>query len=534
MEQIKVLIVDDEYLIRNLLMKRIDWDKQGMTIVGEASNAREAMEKVEQLAPDIIFTDICMPSVDGIEFSGMVLQKYPSIKIVIVTGHDEFEFARRSIKLGISDFILKPIQASELLSVTDKLRNEIEEERNREEKFKELKEELKQSMPFLKERFLNRWCQQLISKDEIEEKLSFFGFPFSWNDGLFQLAILEISPTAPQGTGEQTLLLSMECRKMTQAFFSGYPGTAVFMDVRDHVVILMDVRGQDLTKKCESLQKDLIRALQCSVCVGIGKKHDCLSDIPVGYREACRALNYKILVGKNEVVCYEDIAVSDERPYRSDPEFLEELHLYVGAGSSQDALTVLKKILRFPFSDVRQIRLAAMDVIAECQSVETEQKISDGFTMNKETLTAVLFSDNLPDISKSLETCVVSLADSIRLKNNTKAGRLIEQVESYLNENISNPKLGLSETAAKFFVSPGHLGRLIKKETGQTFVEYLTNIRINRAEVLLKTTELKGYQVGNEVGITDPHYFSILFKKNTGKSINEYRYHLKKMVESAN
>jgi len=96
-------------------------------------------------------------------------------------------------------------------------------------------------------------------------------------------------------------------------------------------------------------------------------------------------------------------------------------------------------------------------------------------------------------------------------------------VKEYLENNMNDPKLGLASTASNFFVSPGHLGRLMKKETGQTFVEYLTNIRIKKAESLLNKTDLKGYEIGELVGITDAHYFSILFKKCTGISMNQYR-----------
>ncbi|WKL04623.1 response regulator [Paenibacillus amylolyticus] len=131
-EPLKVLIVDDEYLIRNLLRMRIDWKQQGMTIIGEASDAEEALNQVELLRPDIVFTDIYMPKMDGIELSGILMERYPNIKIVVVTGHDEFEYARQSVKLGISDFILKPIRASELLQVTAKLRVAIEQEIGRE------------------------------------------------------------------------------------------------------------------------------------------------------------------------------------------------------------------------------------------------------------------------------------------------------------------------------------------------------------------------------------------------------------------
>lgn len=107
--------------------------------------------------------------------------------------------------------------------------------------------------------------------------------------------------------------------------------------------------------------------------------------------------------------------------------------------------------------------------------------------------------------------------------DHSKAGDLIVQVKNYMDMNLSDPNLGLASTAMAFYVSPGHLGRRMKKETGQTFVKYLTNIRMKKAEILLRTTELKGYQIGEMVGIHDPHYFSILFKKVFGKSIHEYR-----------
>lgn len=177
MEKLKVLIVDDEYLIRNLLRMRIDWEKQGLTIIGEASNAHEALDMVDEQRPDIIFTDIYMPSINGIEFSREVLAKYPDIKIVIVTGHDEFEYAHQSIKMGISDFILKPIRASDLLNVIDKLKNKIFEERTRDKELERLKEDLERNFPYLREKYLYQWLKGDLSKEEIHEKAEYFKLP---------------------------------------------------------------------------------------------------------------------------------------------------------------------------------------------------------------------------------------------------------------------------------------------------------------------------------------------------------------------
>lgn len=527
MELLKVLIVDDEYLIRNLLKRRINWEEQGMTIIGEASNAHEALDMVDELKPDIIFTDICMPFIDGIEFSGMVIEKYPEIKIVIVTGYDEFEFARKSIKLGIADFILKPIGASELINVTDRLKKKIYEEKDRNKEFEKLKEEFQQSMPFLREKFLNRLVSQNIPEQEILDKFAYYNISFDYSDSLFQVAVFEITLPTLEQTEEQSILLSMECKKKADTFFNNITETIIFTDSKNQIVVIAGSSQKDFVSSCELLKTNLINSYKCFVCIGVGTRHRKLSDIYHGYQEACRALNYKALVGKNQVVCYEDVVELDEQQYRSNPELLEKLHFYICAGSAKDAAGVLKEILNPSFSGIGQIRLAAMDIITECQYAAIEQKIDDNNSINKDTLTAILFADNLPDLQKNLEDYVSALANSINMQTTTKVGNLIEQVKDYLEKNIAEPDLGLASTAAAFYVSPGHLGRLMKKETGQTFIEYLTNIRVKKAEMLLKTTELKGYQVGEMVGITDPHYFSILFKKNLGKSMNEYRNDIK-------
>jgi two-component system, response regulator YesN len=139
LNKFRVLIVDDEYLIRNFLKLSINWENYEMEIVGEASNSREALDLVDEYIPDIIFTDICIPFIDGIEFSKIVLERFPNIKIVIITGHKKFEYARRSIKVGVYDFILKPIEEEEIEKLLLELKLKIESERLEETQFKKLK-----------------------------------------------------------------------------------------------------------------------------------------------------------------------------------------------------------------------------------------------------------------------------------------------------------------------------------------------------------------------------------------------------------
>ena len=212
-----------------------------------------------------------------------------------------------------------------------------------------------------------------------------------------------------------------------------------------------------------------------------------------------------------------------KRPYHSDAQLLQQLQFYVSVGAGEEAVLLLERMLSVPFSDVSQFRMAAMDVVTECQRAAIEQQLEGEYALNKEAVAAIFTAGHLPELKSMLEQHVRTVSDVIQAKRQAKEGNLIDRVMAYLEENMGNAEVGLSSTAAAFYVSSGHLGRLMKKETGQTFVEYMTQLRMRKAETLLKQTDLKGYEIGQQVGIPDPHYFSVLFKKHIGRSMNEYR-----------
>ena len=573
-EPLKVLIVDDEYLIRNLLRMRIDWEQQGMTIIGEASDAEEALNQVELLRPDIVFTDIYMPKMDGIELSGILMERYPNLKIVVVTGHDEFEYARQSVKLGISDFILKPIRASELLQVTAKLRVAIEQEIGREYELMKLREEMKQSLPYLRERFVNQWLSDVMPEDELQEKARFFGMPISSGEPGSRIAVMDVEVAVPQAkiaapevyphlsepyhqthqaqrgpqhqhgqpqlsqhqteahphTAEEIhILLRMVGMKQVQAFYPHDSQTIIVMDPHNRIVVLSLGADTEFANQLQQLQEEIQHTLKLEGCevdvtVGIGQWQSGWGRACVGYREACRALDYQAFVGKNQVICFEDLVIEGgKRPYHSDAQLLQQLQFYVSVGAGEEAVLLLERMLSVPFSDVSQFRMAAMDVVTECQRAAIEQQLEGEHALNKEAVAAIFTADHLPELKSMLKQHVRTVSDVIQAKRQAKEGNLIDRVMAYLEENIGNAEVGLSSTAAAFYVSSGHLGRLMKKETGQTFVEYMTQLRMRKAETLLKQTDLKGYEIGQQVGIPDPHYFSVLFKKHIGRSMNEYR-----------
>lgn len=518
MGKLKVLIVDDEHLIRNLLRMRIDWEAQGMEIVGEAANAEEAMGVVEQLQPDIIFTDIYMPKVDGIEFSEQVLARYPHIKIVVVTGHDEFEYARRSIKIGVFEFILKPIRPDELLQVTTKLRQKIEKERLQQHKIEQLQEVMKRNQHFLKEQFLMQWLRGVLTEQEIVDKASHFDLPLCRETVNIQIAIME--PPSK---------LIATCKHEVERYYEAITRNSKLIIMTDSsspsdklVLISLD-EEINLAKDCEQIGLALSSSLNTVMNVGVGGKYSKPTDAYHSYQEAARALHYHAFIGENHVICFDDIANSMDSSYHSDAKMLEQLQFHISMGDSEQATIQMHSIFNVAFTSVNQFRIAAIDVIMECQRAAMEQQLQSEVAFDRQIIASILRAHQLAEILTALQSYVKEVADAIYAKLQPEEDNLIYQVKNYLEQHLSNPDLGLANTAAHFYVSPGHLGRLMKKETGHTFVEYLTQIRMKKAELLLKQTDLKGYEIGEKVGILDPHYFSVLFKKSIGRSMNEYR-----------
>lgn len=531
MSSLKVLIVDDEFLIRNYFKKRICWEELGMEIAGEASSAREALDLIDQIIPDIIFTDICMPFMDGIEFSKVVVEKFPHIKIVIVTGHDEFDYVKRSIKLGISDFLLKPVNPEEIRKVALELKSKIELERTHIKEYEKLKLRLDESLPYMQEKFLNELLLSELDQFEMVDKMAYFKIDMSGQSDVFQTAVVEVSDSLKEAheREEGLILLAMKCSDLIRQVLKEDPYVHVFFDNGRKIVILSNNESLDLTDCCETIKALLINRCKCFVSIGIGNKIHGLKNIKVSYREACDALNYKVVIGKNQVVNYNDITYNSDQSWRGIPNKGEKLDFFIKTGMKHKAIELIDELFSescFNLSiTIENLRLEAFDILSTCIRVLLELKIdtSSLWEKNSQPYEDVFRMDNLLEMKDYLKSLIDKVISKIHSFNERKVNILIVQIQEYIEQNMHDANLSLSAIAKEFYISPSHLCRLFKQETKQTVVEYITRQRMEYAKKILKETNLKVYQIGEMVGINDPNYFSTIFKKFTGLSVNEFR-----------
>lgn len=335
-EKMKLVIVDDEVLIRELLKVCINWEELGVEIVGEASDALEAIELVDSVMPDIVLTDVCMPFMDGIELGKCIIEKYPNIRIVILTGYDEFEYAKRSIKVGISDFLLKPINEDEIIKVISNIIEKILAERLKQDEYTRIREYVEESLPFLREKCLN----ELISGDRefesLKERLLYYNLNLI--NGYFQTAVIGIMEQDNKSdTGEEERLLhKIKGIELVKHYFRIDVSVYVFFDNSNRIVILCNDKNVNVTDCCEEIKVLLINKLKCFVNIGIGKSVEKIDDVRNSYICACQAQKYKVVLGKNQVINYRDIDISSKEPFQLNSEDLDTLSfLYTNRTSRQ-------------------------------------------------------------------------------------------------------------------------------------------------------------------------------------------------------
>ncbi|MEN8907488.1 MAG: response regulator [Clostridiales bacterium] len=539
MNDIKVLIVDDEYLIRNLLKLKINWKDFGMDIVGEASSAREALELIEKTIPDIILADICMPFMDGIEFSKIVLDRFPHIKIVIVTGYDEFEYAKRSIKIGIDDFILKPINSQEIRKVVLDLKYKINLERDKESELENLKIQLK-------EKLFYELTETKINLIDIKDRFECLKININEKNNFFHVAIIEICSSNSdflKRDNENVLLIPKVFNDINENFTKKYAKNKsqilsnklndfvnIFLNERNKIIILNTSEKIDLIKYCEDIKKYIIDKYNCFVTIGIGNKLKGIENIKTSYQEACKALDYMIVIGKDKIINFCNIYnnyYNENNKWEFESIKLDELIFYMENGLKIRATEIIDNLFSEftynKYNNNNKIRLEVFNVLSKFQQLIVKNKnSSNSFQLNSNNYDLIYKIDNIPEFKIYLKEIVYDIIEKMHNADIKKVNRYIEDIQDYLKKNLNDSNISLSSVAQKFFISPSHLSKLFKQETEKTFIKYLRNIRMEKAIKLLRETDLKAYQIADRIGL-EPHYLSIIFKKYTGVSINDFR-----------
>ncbi len=523
---LKVIIVDDERPVRLLLKDCINWSDYGYEITDEAGSAHEAIALIDEHNHDVVFTDINMPLMDGIEFSNIILEKYPQKKVVILTGYEEFDLVRESIKIGVSDYLLKPIDDEEIIEVIKKLKIIIESEKKQRENVEKMKEHFEANLPYMKENLLNQLTQKQYNIENIKKRMEYININIDTD--YVQVAAVEVENK--NYSEEKIFFLNIECKKVISDYFKDNELVFVFQENDEKTIILNTDKMIDLSDNLEPLKALLLEKLNSTVSIGVGNAYRNINGIRASYKEAQDALRYKLIAGNNNIINYNDISYLKSEDLVISNDFWDTFKFYVKAGLQNKALVHLDEFfeeykLSNAAAKISSLRVYAVRILAAVMSTISEMDAEkyQAAEDNIDYFGSVFKIETLPEMQEYIQNKIKISMEQIKNLHSKNENNIISAVREFIDENYSDPDISLTGISKEYFVSISHLSRIFKKETGLTFIKYLNKVRMESAVKMLNETSLRAYQIADAVGMQDPHYFGTCFKKYTGMTVNDFR-----------
>ena len=538
MERYKLLLVDDEEYVRESIVKKIDWDKLGFVVVGQAGNGVEAMELAEQLEPDLLMTDIKMPFMDGLELSRKIKKMLPTIKIAIFSGFDEFEYAKEAITQQIEEYILKPIDSKELTSVLIRMRETMDTEFAHRRDIERLREHYDQSMPLLRQQLLIQLLENRISYRDIEEKAVEYDLEVAAEAYCVAIVHYRYEDTTPDDA-KRMLDISL-CHLIREVLGDELKGTQNgigngrlryhLIQRLDRIVLLFLLDGQNeawISDRLNPIFAYCKRLFDISITIGVGNRHTETDHIALCYEEACNALQYRILASQGQCIYIGDIEPGAGDFIMPDIKYSEALLHQIRVGSGEQLKGAVKDLINYLKSMhiyVEQVHVFLLALLAELLRNFQSHGTGDG-----ESITELLqkgismpFSD-MDKLGKWLFDYCDKLRVAVHHERRNSVAKLVDASTNILKERFADSELSLEMVCTELNVSTAYLSTIFKKETGEKFVSYLTKLRMTKATELLAATDQKTYEIAENTGYTDPNYFSYVFKKQFGVTPTKYR-----------
>lgn len=530
---LKVFLAEDEFIIREGIKNNIDWQAHGYEFCGEASDGELAFPLIQKTRPDILITDIKMPFVDGLALSRLVKKELPETEIIILSGYEEFDYAKEAIQIGVARYLLKPINGETLLQEIDSVAEIILGK----QKEKEIREKYQKEMEENSLRDQMDLFQHLVTGDcSMEELLSVADK-------------LDLKIMAPWYS---IVLLKIQSMKHD---YEEYSGSIVAVDERivklaepEHVLVFdRALEGRAFLFKADSeeellaYQKEYLGDVKevlsgyanLRYFGGIGTPVNRLREIPASFEDASHAFAHRYLVAESCILDssllmqegaaeHEDFRISAVNPEQIDRAKMQE---FLRTGD-------LDEVVYFVDEFFGKLDGGAMKsrIFRQYITMDAYFSIVDflkGLGLQKDEIEAPDQDSSILQDEKSAMDYIVRIMNKALVLREKRASSRYEDVVSevihYIEDNYAQEELSLNLLASHVNFSPNHLSMIFSQQTGQTLIRYLTDYRMNRAKELLRCSSKKSSVISMEVGYKDPHYFSYLFKKTQGMTPTQYR-----------
>lgn len=528
----RVMLVDDEKIVTDAIEYIIKKNFSDIQVISTARSGRGAIEAIEYSVPDIIFMDIKMPGLNGIETIREIKKRYKHVVFIVLTAFDQFDFAKEALNLGVIEYLLKPVNRTKVVEAINKAVDIIKAEKEKRRQELELKEKLETVIPILEHGFI----YSIIFFDEHQKELFDYQRILEIQQKGGYIMTVEFGDEENDGSLKNRIGYSVR----SERFYSFFRDTVKALHksivgpvMLNRIVIFVptDVDTDELSRRTEAIKlaetllQRLSRQLNCSFKIGIGQSYEGIEFLSTSYEESLKALRY--LQGSG-VMHFMDMP-SGSTHVRGYPEHKEKLMLQkVSAGDSVESVEAFRHIFHWLVNEYSGQPLKIKNKLLELLFLTNGIAWENGLNTENEGirfLEDIMAIDDMNELKLYCSKYIEKTAAQINANRSSKSGGLIAKAKEYIKTNYGKP-ITLEDLSMELNLSPQYFSKLFKEETGENFIDYLTGIRIKIAKDLLKRDDLSIKEICYQIGYNDPNYFSRIFKKIVGVTPTEYRENL--------
>ena len=541
---LKTFLVEDEVVIREMIKKMIPWEQYGFELAGEAADGEMALPLILKSKPDLLITNIKMPFMDGLTLCRLVKKELPDIRIVILSGYDDFNYAKQAISIGVEDYLLKPITKNAFIERLEEIHNRYEHEKTQREYYEKFRLEMQEYEKNASRDFfetLVRADSDLAELYRRADKLNLDIVAEAYN-------ILIFTPDTSEGNYNSYEACSdweAEVQDKINTYFLNHPVAILFRHQVFSYAIL--VKGQKdtiekNTEECVKAIQDIMDQTERRTdwFIAVGKSADRLSMLGHSYRTAVRANSFRYLYD-GHILDYQSLEAQKENPSdsrREDSVQLRNVNInalnpailqkFLSSGLAEE----VDDFIRDYFNAIGQEPMGSLvfrnyvvlnvrfSVLSFLKKLGCDDSEISGQEMEN------IMDETGKTIEAAVAYCGKILKKAIALRDENAGDQnrsVLKLAVDFIDHNYMDEEISLNKAAHVANVSANHFSALFSQNMGQTFTEYLTDLRMSKAKELLRCTAMRSSEIAGEVGYKDAHYFSYLFKKTQGMTPSEYR-----------
>jgi len=535
---LKIFFVEDDAKIRESIKRNVKWEQHGYEFVGQASNGEVGYSEIKKLKPDVIITDLRMPFMNGLELSRLVRKEMPEIKIIILTGLNDFESVQEALRIGVTEYLLKPVTPNALAETLDKVRCLIEEEQENRAYQQLYRREMAELRDLKLQNFFESW---VVGNKKVFELLDIahqFGISLIADNFVvirFQLFSEDDLETYSEELEKLYDIAGnmLEAHKNILLFKQGLQGWAL---------IVKGTKEQSADKIAWRISAELEQLLidydNVRYIIAVGIQIGNLQDIGKSYNSTCHAYAYHYILNKSAIIRADEL---EEIAARNSGKELDiqsidvskidsvAVERFLRSGSANATQTLVDDL--FAGIGERNMRsfLLRQYIVMNINFVVVE--FLDNIGIDK-TVIANRFKkinfqiSELSTISEMQNYLVKLLKYALELRDSASQNRYVSSIEKareYIRAHFADDDISLNTVAKSVNLSPAHFSTVFSQKTGETFIEFLTKVRMEKAKELLLYSSKRSSEIAYEIGYSEPHYFSYVFRKLEGCSPREFR-----------